>query len=271
MQPMTAMVTPGRCPVSSWMLAVTSWRSKSVRPQLGHDTYSVLVLRMRLPWSIPKEVVRVKSMSLPGASMQTPSPRPSQRRAPPRVPPAMTTMSRSSPSPKTSWCTTGRVMLCSANTAKTLREACTRDTVLSILSITMMGSTEAALASSSAVSVPSMVIAMRCEHAGSDASASAALRLLRAMALGTGLASSSAASAIMPTPTSCRRRMAVRASSSSAAGRSRRRSESEVAMSRKGMPTACLAPMRVKSAPGEAKSLALTGVTTEPSRWRTLR
>ena len=49
MQPMMAMETPGRCPVRTRICSVTSCRSNSVRPQLGHDTYSVLVLRMREP------------------------------------------------------------------------------------------------------------------------------------------------------------------------------------------------------------------------------
>ena len=49
MQPMTAMDTPGRCPVRWRICSVTSCRSNSVRPHDGHDTYSVLVLRMRDP------------------------------------------------------------------------------------------------------------------------------------------------------------------------------------------------------------------------------
>ena len=58
MHPMIAMLTPGRWPVFCWIWLVTSWRSKRVRPQDGHEMYSVLVERMRLPWSMPKAVRR---------------------------------------------------------------------------------------------------------------------------------------------------------------------------------------------------------------------
>ena len=58
MQPMIAIATPGRWPVRSEICAVTSCRSKSVRPHEGHETNSVLVERMREPCSRPKDVVR---------------------------------------------------------------------------------------------------------------------------------------------------------------------------------------------------------------------
>mmetsp|Transcript_3072 Transcript_3072/g.9368 ORF Transcript_3072/g.9368 Transcript_3072/m.9368 type:complete len:237 (+) Transcript_3072:607-1317(+) len=85
MQPMMAMVTPGRWPVRWEMVSVTSCRSKSVRPQLGQLTNSVLTLRMREPWSSPKLAVRRNSGSK-GASTRTPSPRPSTKRDPPSKP-----------------------------------------------------------------------------------------------------------------------------------------------------------------------------------------
>lgn len=34
--------TPGRCDVLSLIFPLISWRSKSVRPQEGHDTYSYI-------------------------------------------------------------------------------------------------------------------------------------------------------------------------------------------------------------------------------------
>ena len=90
MHPMTAMVTPGRWPVASVMLAVVSCRSKRVRPQLGHDTNSVFVFRMRQPCRRLNPELRTKStLKLgvsPTCSMRMPSPFPSVRRDPTFVP-----------------------------------------------------------------------------------------------------------------------------------------------------------------------------------------
>merc|ERR1719247_3306718 len=72
MQPMIAMVTPGKCPVLSEICAVTSWRSNNVLPQEGHDTNSVLTLRMREPCNSPNDAVRRNSTSK-GASTKKPS------------------------------------------------------------------------------------------------------------------------------------------------------------------------------------------------------
>jgi hypothetical protein len=47
--PMTAIETPGRWPVLVRIWSVTSCRSKSVRPQLGQLTYSVLVFLILEP------------------------------------------------------------------------------------------------------------------------------------------------------------------------------------------------------------------------------
>ena len=68
-----------------------------MRPQLGQLTYSVLVLRMREPWSRPKLVVRRKARSAEGHSTRTPSPKPSHSRAPISVPVVITISSRPVP------------------------------------------------------------------------------------------------------------------------------------------------------------------------------
>ena len=78
---MIAIVTPGKCPVLSEICAVTSWRSNSVRPHDGHDTNSVLTLRMREPWRRPKDAVRRNSTSK-GASTKKPSTSPSTDKVP---------------------------------------------------------------------------------------------------------------------------------------------------------------------------------------------
>jgi hypothetical protein len=49
MHPITATVTPGRCPVASWILRLVLCRSKSVRPHEGQLTNSVFVFLMRQP------------------------------------------------------------------------------------------------------------------------------------------------------------------------------------------------------------------------------
>ena len=49
MQPMTAILTPERWTVRCLIFAVVSSRSKSVRPQDGHEMYSVRVVRRRAP------------------------------------------------------------------------------------------------------------------------------------------------------------------------------------------------------------------------------
>mmetsp|Transcript_5782 Transcript_5782/g.18831 ORF Transcript_5782/g.18831 Transcript_5782/m.18831 type:complete len:243 (+) Transcript_5782:461-1189(+) len=85
MQPMMAMVTPGRWPVAREIFSVTSWRSKRVLPQDGQETNSVLTFRIRDPCRRPKDADRRKSTSK-GASTRTPSPRPSTKSEPPSMP-----------------------------------------------------------------------------------------------------------------------------------------------------------------------------------------
>mmetsp|Transcript_38199 Transcript_38199/g.83083 ORF Transcript_38199/g.83083 Transcript_38199/m.83083 type:complete len:230 (-) Transcript_38199:1341-2030(-) len=224
------------------MLAVTSWRSKSVRPQEGHETKSVLVLRMREPCSMPKEVLRRKFTSLSGLSSITPSPSPSTSSAPATDPPWITTWSLSSSAVNTRWWITGMLHSCFLRMSKTRREACTR-LLMCMLSSSFTASDPLRTASSASLSVPSAVTATRCAPSGSSTFPPAAANSLRettATELGRGLAWRAAMGASTPTLTSCRRFSVRRASASSAGGTSRRKMESEVAMSLKGMPTTSL-------------------------------
>ena len=161
MQPMTAMATPGRWPVRAWICCVTSCRSKSVRPHEGHDTNSVLVLRMRLPCSMPNDSVRSVSRLCAGASTSTPSPRPSTRSAPACEPPLMTTSSLSYEAGNTRWWITGSVTPARAKASNTRRDACTRLTAGGVSSRHRTASEPASDASTASGSEPSTVTAQR--------------------------------------------------------------------------------------------------------------
>eukprot|EP01018_Ginkgo_biloba_P037245 Gb_17350 [translate_table: standard] len=90
MQPIMAIETPGKCAVFSLISALISCRSNRVRPQDGHETYSVLVFRILHPCSKPNDVLRRKSKSWSAASNNSPSPRPSTSMAPTSLPAVMT-------------------------------------------------------------------------------------------------------------------------------------------------------------------------------------
>mmetsp|Transcript_33568 Transcript_33568/g.73984 ORF Transcript_33568/g.73984 Transcript_33568/m.73984 type:complete len:251 (-) Transcript_33568:1448-2200(-) len=145
MHPMMATATPGRCPVFCFICSVTSCRSKRVLPQLGQDTKSVFVDRIRAPCSNPKEVLRVVSRPKPGSESITPSPRPSTNRAPtsepmrriasslvisPLLPLSLTKslcpLERAAPHP-IAWIT-GKLEPISESIWKQRREPCTRET-----------------------------------------------------------------------------------------------------------------------------------------------
>mmetsp|Transcript_9005 Transcript_9005/g.26903 ORF Transcript_9005/g.26903 Transcript_9005/m.26903 type:complete len:362 (-) Transcript_9005:700-1785(-) len=100
MQPITAMRTPGRCPVRCWMRAVVCCRSKSVRPQDGQLMNSVLETRMRAACKRLKDDSRNASAPKAPASQSNPSPRPSTNRLPNSAAPR-TTAPSSSPAPST--------------------------------------------------------------------------------------------------------------------------------------------------------------------------
>mmetsp|Transcript_7954 Transcript_7954/g.20468 ORF Transcript_7954/g.20468 Transcript_7954/m.20468 type:complete len:314 (+) Transcript_7954:359-1300(+) len=278
MQPMMAMDTPGRWPVRTRMDSVTSCRSKSVRPHEGQLTYSVLVLRMRLPCSMPKEVVRRKSTSSPGFSMHTPSPRPSTSMQPSSEPPRMTTSSRSSSAENTLWWMTGISHSASARPSNTRREACMRlrPEASSTSSMAKSAAEPFRAARSSLLSEPSMVTAKRAAPAGRGMAppvlrATKSLSANSATVLSMGVASSAAAGATTCTPTSTRRRSALRPASSSAGGSSRMKMLSEVAMSLKGMPTTSLVPSLRYSISGFLRSARVMADSTEPSRCSRLR
>mmetsp|Transcript_25624 Transcript_25624/g.52175 ORF Transcript_25624/g.52175 Transcript_25624/m.52175 type:complete len:244 (+) Transcript_25624:363-1094(+) len=241
MQPITAIVTPGRWPVASLISAVTVWRSKSVRPHEGHETYSVFVFRMRLPWRRPKEVVRMNSGSLLGDSIRIPSPLPSTSEHPTCEPTVRTT---SSLGPSiTTWWITGAVILFSLRKLNTRREAWTRLTPSGTLSRIMTGDWSLSAPKTSSDSSPRTEIAMRTALSGISTLPSATFaRSNVAMALGSGVLASTSAGARTPTPTSCSRRRAVRSFSAFSDGTSRRKMESVVAMSLNGIPTAVLQP-----------------------------
>mmetsp|Transcript_62276 Transcript_62276/g.146825 ORF Transcript_62276/g.146825 Transcript_62276/m.146825 type:complete len:246 (+) Transcript_62276:580-1317(+) len=243
MQPMTAIVTPGRWPVASEISAVTVWRSKRVRPHEGQLTYSVLVLRMREPWRRPKEVVRRKPTSVCGASIRIPSPIPSTSEHPTWEPTVRTSWSRATSLSICTWWITGVEMSLVLRYSNTRREAWTRLMVSGVLSSSITASEVLRAASSSSVSSPRTVTAVRAAAGGGVAPAASALSSSTAMAPFRGVFSSTSAGTRMPTPTSWRRRRAVRSLSLPSPGTSRSSSESVVAMSLKGMPTAVLQPM----------------------------
>mmetsp|Transcript_7747 Transcript_7747/g.31490 ORF Transcript_7747/g.31490 Transcript_7747/m.31490 type:complete len:249 (+) Transcript_7747:302-1048(+) len=245
MQPITAMDTPGRWPVSWEICSVTSCKSKSVRPQLGHETYSVFTLRMRLPCKRPNDARTRSVLEKPSASIIAPSPSPSHRSPPANMPVLMSRLLESI-APNVRWWITGKFSLSRARNSNTRRLACTRLTPSLHLIIRKMASSSfrrpRVSSSSSAVSVTTE----RSAPSGSPSPASLAARassmVYSAMDAGTAHAFRSATGAITPRPASWRRLSVRRASWSSAGGTSSRMIESTVATSLKGMPTASLQP-----------------------------
>mmetsp|Transcript_23344 Transcript_23344/g.45359 ORF Transcript_23344/g.45359 Transcript_23344/m.45359 type:complete len:224 (-) Transcript_23344:1511-2182(-) len=167
MHPMTAIVTPGRWPVLWDISSVTVWRSKRVLPQEGHETYSVLVLRIRDPWRRPNDVVRRKLRSCPSPSMHTPSPSPSTSETPTVEPVRSTISSFTLPSsPNAMWWMMGVMISDSFMKLKTRREACTRDTPAGTLSMMRRGSRVLSFDITSSDSSPRTVIAYRMAPSG---------------------------------------------------------------------------------------------------------
>mmetsp|Transcript_12345 Transcript_12345/g.31180 ORF Transcript_12345/g.31180 Transcript_12345/m.31180 type:complete len:295 (-) Transcript_12345:1263-2147(-) len=246
MQPITAMATPGRWPVRAAISAVTVCRSKSVRPQDGHETNSVLVLRMREPCSSAKESGR-RSTCVLGAETMTPSPSPSTSSAPIWIPTLMVSASPLSVS-KTEARMAGVWHSERASSSKTRRLPCTRESGAAISRISMAASTPASERTAASDSVPSMRTAMRSAPCGSailPPAATTSTRSTIATAPARGAASRAARLARMPMPAVCSRLIVVLASSSSSAGSSSSTMESTVAMSLKGKPTAILQPSAV--------------------------
>mmetsp|Transcript_44705 Transcript_44705/g.133589 ORF Transcript_44705/g.133589 Transcript_44705/m.133589 type:complete len:276 (+) Transcript_44705:411-1238(+) len=270
MQPMTAIATPGRWPVLVRICSVTSCRSKSVRPHEGHETYSVLVLRMREPCNSPNDVRRRNSRSSCGASMSAPSPSPSTSRPPSHEPVLITSSSRAALSGNWMWWITGTVMPAALMTSNTRRDACTRDDV-TVLSSTTTGLMSASARSSASLSVPSTDTAKRTQPSGSATppaacAATASRSVCSATAPGSGSLASTSAGAITCTVTSCRRRSARRPSVSLDGGISRMRMESDVAMSLNGMPTASFAPSLRYMTSACLSPASVTAENTVPSR-----
>mmetsp|Transcript_8928 Transcript_8928/g.25948 ORF Transcript_8928/g.25948 Transcript_8928/m.25948 type:complete len:250 (-) Transcript_8928:1203-1952(-) len=247
MQPMTAMDTPGRWPVLAAISAVTVCRSKSVRPQEGQETNSVLTLRMREPWRSAKERGRSSARVTTLEEIITPSPRPSTSREPSCMPTSMVRWSWSGTSLKSPTRMMGWSEPLRTSISKTRRDACTREVPGAASRRTITASTSLALRSASSDSVPSMRRARRRAPSGSlgvsKPAAAMSARFMMATAPGTGAASRALASAMTPIPAVCRRRSTTRESSSSTGGTSSRTTESMVAISLKGKPTAILAPM----------------------------
>mmetsp|Transcript_17944 Transcript_17944/g.42219 ORF Transcript_17944/g.42219 Transcript_17944/m.42219 type:complete len:302 (-) Transcript_17944:1376-2281(-) len=98
MHPMTAMRTPGRCPVRAWILAVVSWRLKRVLPHEGQLMNSVLEIRMRDACKRLNDDSLRLSKDMISASQRMPSPRPSTKRLPKAEEASTTTSSSSRPS-----------------------------------------------------------------------------------------------------------------------------------------------------------------------------
>mmetsp|Transcript_15939 Transcript_15939/g.64275 ORF Transcript_15939/g.64275 Transcript_15939/m.64275 type:complete len:390 (+) Transcript_15939:646-1815(+) len=284
MQPMMAIVTPGRWPVRCEIVSVTSCRSNNVRPHEGHDTNSVLTLRMREPCRSPKEAVRKKSTSK-GASTRTPSPRPSTRSEPPSTPSRRMKRSlRSGLLPGAladcasyeSLCRTGTDDVAALARWSSRREAWSleRSAVGTSTTTKATSSLEKSASSSSSASSPRSVTARGASAAAPAASRNAAAEGSRTTVVGTGRWSSSrpersARSTTTPRP-ACESRESVRSCGlpKAASVPGLRYTESEVATSRNGMPTAVWQPSARYSACSSAKSDAPSAVTTEPSRWR---
>mmetsp|Transcript_6634 Transcript_6634/g.20059 ORF Transcript_6634/g.20059 Transcript_6634/m.20059 type:complete len:377 (+) Transcript_6634:335-1465(+) len=277
MQPITAMVTPGRWPVDSAICSVTSCRSNSVRPQLGHDTYSVLTLRMRLPCSSPNAARTTSSVLNPSASSIAPSPRPSHSSPPANAPVRMSRLLEST-APSVRWWITGSVTPSRAIASKMRREACTRLTSAGHLMVRKMQSPASSSLRRPSVASSSVPLSCTTERSAPFGSASpaswrasASSMVYSAIEAGTAHASRAAAGAITPRPASWRRLSVRRASASSSAGTSSSTMVSTVATSLKGMPTASLQPSCWYSASGVCSCSSVTRASTEPSRCSTAR
>mmetsp|Transcript_11836 Transcript_11836/g.20250 ORF Transcript_11836/g.20250 Transcript_11836/m.20250 type:complete len:273 (+) Transcript_11836:618-1436(+) len=267
MQPMMAIATPGRCPVRSEICAVTSCRSKSVRPHEGHETNSVLMLRIRDPCSSPKEVVRRYSIpkSEPSwGSTSTPSPRPSHRR-PPTCEPSCSANSYESDGGGRKWWMTAESTPWAPKSVKRRREACRRESPSATSRSTKACGVSFSASTSASLSLPSSESTTRLAHAGTAPAATSA-RVARATAPSMGLAASSAAGTMGRTATSISRLSVWRATSLSRGGDSRSTMASVVAMSLKGRPTTVLQPSALYSACGSESIERGTGCSTEPSR-----
>mmetsp|Transcript_12578 Transcript_12578/g.25129 ORF Transcript_12578/g.25129 Transcript_12578/m.25129 type:complete len:381 (+) Transcript_12578:303-1445(+) len=275
MHPMMATVTPGRCPVASWIFAVVSCRSKRVLPQLGHDTNSVFVLRIRHPCRREKEVVRTKSSgkALPSGSMRTPSPSPSARRAPTCVPSWRASSLLSSMS-VAKWCMTGTFESIFLRTSNTRRLAWRGEMSMDGLRRTIVGSMAVICSSISSGSSPLTVTARRIAPPGNfPPDSTAFVTSMRATAFGSGLFSSSSAGTMIPMDTSSSLLIPIREGRSSGAGTFLSSIESVVATSLNGIPTAVLHPRllyRYWAFSGENIS-RVTAEMTLPSRCRNPR
>mmetsp|Transcript_3996 Transcript_3996/g.13337 ORF Transcript_3996/g.13337 Transcript_3996/m.13337 type:complete len:299 (-) Transcript_3996:1282-2178(-) len=295
MQPMMAMATPGRWPVFSVIWAVTSWRSKSVRPQDGQDTNSVFVLRMREPWSKANDVSRRYATSkfavfATSGSTRTPSPRPSPSR-PPACMPSWSASSDRSHSGARKWCTTDSPSSPGAprpSFSKRRRVAWRRLRDGSVSARTKSTWSPMALSASScsSVSSPRHVTTMRplSDARGSlpsVASSPSAAQSTAGTAPGRGASASASRGTTQCTPAPRSVFSASRAASSSMAGGSRRKSVSVVATSFMGSdappgPSTVLAPSARKSAdapkgpssPSVFSSSVEMKESTEPSRCR---
>ncbi|MNC82053.1 hypothetical protein D3C75_1354110 [compost metagenome] len=64
---------------------MVSCRSNNVRPQLGHDIYSVLEILDLVACRIPNDKDTILSKGVAGESIQTPDPKPSIKSAPKSV------------------------------------------------------------------------------------------------------------------------------------------------------------------------------------------
>mmetsp|Transcript_94035 Transcript_94035/g.251777 ORF Transcript_94035/g.251777 Transcript_94035/m.251777 type:complete len:305 (+) Transcript_94035:257-1171(+) len=246
MHPMTATVTPGKCPVASWIPAVVSCKSNNVRPQDGQETNSVFVLRMRLPCSKLNDVRRKKStengFSSPTCSIMIPSPLPSVKSEPILVPTCRAS-SLASFVLDSKWCITAVSISLLLKSSNTRRAECRWDNSDFGLRNANAGCKSLTLAIVSSSSDPSMVTANRIAPSGSfPPLAIASVRSIKATALGKGSFSSTSAGTTTPMFTSIKRRKAVWDSVSELGGTVRIKIESVVATSLKGIPTAVLHP-----------------------------
>mmetsp|Transcript_10569 Transcript_10569/g.19339 ORF Transcript_10569/g.19339 Transcript_10569/m.19339 type:complete len:273 (-) Transcript_10569:1109-1927(-) len=267
MHPITAMATPGRCPVFWRIFSDTSWRLKRVLPQLGQETYSVLVLRMRLPWRSPKAVERRNSTSSWGAEMDTPSPSPSTRQPPTLAPVLITSSSRDVPAANSITCTTGSVTSLVLRNSNSRRARWRRLLGSLTLRRMTMGFRVRSTFRSLSVSVPSISIAYRTMPWGSSTCCCcflAANSRRENLAIRPGITSppcleddnNSLAGTMACKPMSWRRLSARRPALSAIPGALSRRMASLVATSLNGIPTASFAPRRLYVTSGSLVSSA---------------
>mmetsp|Transcript_31490 Transcript_31490/g.75224 ORF Transcript_31490/g.75224 Transcript_31490/m.75224 type:complete len:365 (-) Transcript_31490:980-2074(-) len=248
------------------MLAVVSCKSKSVRPQLGHETNSVFVFRIRHPCSRLNPVFRTKSTLKfavsPTCSMRMPSPFPSVRRDPTLVP-SPSAISFESSDVVLKWWMAGVLMSLDLKISKILRDAWSWDRPSAMLMKTIRGLRSLTFAIVSSSSEPSISIASRMAQSGIFPSAfTASSRLMSATVLSSGFLSSSSAGTMTPVPTSIILRSAVLSSFLSASGNVLMKMESLVATSLKGMPTAVLNPSSLYRYGAESAD-SIHGLTAE--------